>query len=72
MEGTNTKVELLALWCLAKFASILRIDTMNVYGDSMVIVNWAKKLGSLPVLLLELYTSMMVILDLQTICIISQ
>ena len=43
-HGTNTKVELLAFWCLVKKIIILDIDTLHIFGDSLVIVNWEKKI----------------------------
>ena len=38
-QGTKTKDELLSLWCLVKFTTTLGIDTIYIFGDSLVIVN---------------------------------
>ena len=46
-KGNNTKDELLALWFLVNFDSILGIDTLNIYGDSLVVVNWSKGIENL-------------------------
>ena len=37
---SNMKVELLALWCLCKIASILDVVILKVYGDSRVTIKW--------------------------------
>ena len=41
--GTNTKAELILLWCLLKFGSTLGIATLQVLGDSMIIVKGENK-----------------------------
>ena len=51
--GTNTIVELLALWCLVKFASMLGIDTLHSFGDFIVIINQEKKIWPLQVISLD-------------------
>ena len=41
-NGTNTRFEMLALWSLLYYARTLDIDTIQIVGDSKVIVDWAK------------------------------
>ena len=38
--GTNTRSELLALWSLLHFARSMGIDSLQIAGDSQVIVKW--------------------------------
>ena len=38
--GSNTRAELLTLWCLCRMAILFGIDTLNVYVYSIVIVKW--------------------------------
>lgn len=45
--ATNTKAELLGLWGVLKVAAICVIDSLKVYGDSMVIINWANRQAKL-------------------------
>ena len=40
--GSNTKAELLALWGLLYFAKIKEILPVTVFGDSEVIMDWAR------------------------------
>ena len=40
--GTNTKAELLSLWALLHSAQMMGIPLAHVFGDSIVIINWAK------------------------------
>ena len=44
---TNTRAELLSLWALLVVSKILGIPLQTIYGDSLVIINWANKLSSL-------------------------
>ena len=44
---TNTKAELVGLWALLHIAQMMGIPTLKVYGDSSVIINWAKGTASL-------------------------
>ena len=46
-KSTNTRVELLALWALLVVSKLLGIPLLTIYGDSLVIINWANKLSSL-------------------------
>ena len=41
-HGTNTKAELLSLWALLHTSHMMGIPLAQVYGDSQVIINWAK------------------------------
>ena len=41
-NGTNTRSEMLALWSLLYYARTLDIDTIQIAGDSKVIVEWFK------------------------------
>ena len=40
--GTNTKAKLLSLWALLHISHMMGIPLAHVYGDSQVIINWAK------------------------------
>ena len=52
-HGTNTKVKLFSLWCLVKFFSMMGIDTLHIFGDSLVMVNWEKQIWPLQVISLD-------------------
>ena len=39
-HGTNSRAELVALWGLLQFASLIGIDSMWVSGGSKVIMDW--------------------------------
>ena len=39
---TNTKAELVGLWALLHTTQMMGIPTLKVFGDSLVIINWAK------------------------------
>ena len=41
-HGNNTKAELLGLWGAMFFANKCGIDSLNIYGDSKIIIEWAK------------------------------
>ena len=40
--GTNTKAELLNLWALLLTSQMMGIPLAHVFGDSQVIINWAR------------------------------
>ena len=40
--GTNTKAELLSLWAILLSSQMMGIPLSHIYGDSQVIINWAK------------------------------
>ena len=43
-KSTNTRDELLALWALLAVSKLLGIPLQTIYGDSLVIINWAKRI----------------------------
>ena len=45
--GTNNKAELLAVWGVLFFAKEKDISSITIFGDSKVIVDWAKDVHSL-------------------------
>ena len=50
--GTNTRSELLALWSILHFARSLGIDSIQIAGDSRIIVDWFKGIFHLEAVLL--------------------
>ena len=40
-QGTNTKAELLSLWAILFTSHMMGIPMTQIYGDSLVIINWA-------------------------------
>ena len=46
--GSNTKAELLGLWALLHSSQMMGIPLTHIYGDSQVIINWAKGITTLP------------------------
>ena len=44
---TNTKAELIGLWALLHTTQMMGIPKLRIYGDSLVIINWAKGTTSL-------------------------
>ena len=46
-RSTNTRAELLALWALLFAAKDFGIPSLNIFGDSTVIINWVNNLASL-------------------------
>ena len=51
--GSNTKAELLSLFGLLHFASLIVISDISVYGDSKVLIDWLNGSTNLHVLLLK-------------------
>ena len=41
-QGTNTKAELLSLWAILLISQMMGIPLSQIYGDSLVIINWVK------------------------------
>ena len=41
-HGTNTKAELLSLWAVLLTSHMMGIPLSQIYGDSLVIINWVK------------------------------
>ena len=39
-SGTNTRGELLALWCILFFSFYKKVTRLEVVGDSKVIIDW--------------------------------
>ena len=39
---TNTKAELIGLWALLHIAQLMGIPSLNILGDSSIIINWEK------------------------------
>ena len=46
-RSTNTRAELLALWALLVVSKHLGIPLLTIFGDSLVIINWANRNASL-------------------------
>ena len=51
--STNTRVELIALWDLLIFVVAIGLPTLHVFGDSLVIINWANSVSGLSTLDME-------------------
>ena len=41
-QSSNTKAELIGLWGVLFLASKCGIDSLNIYEDSNIIIEWAK------------------------------
>jgi ribonuclease HI len=39
-SGTNTRVELLALWCILFFVFYKKVTRLQLVGDSKAIIDW--------------------------------
>jgi len=52
-QGTNTRAKLLGAWALLTLASWLSIQSIQVQGDSKVIIDWLKGKGRLQVVILD-------------------
>ena len=46
-RGTNTKDELLALWCLYKVSLTFGLYAINIFVDSLIIINWENTIWNL-------------------------
>ena len=46
-RSTNTRAKLLALWALLAVSKHLGIPLLTIFGDSLVIINWANRTASL-------------------------
>ena len=44
---SNTKAELVALWALLYVTLLMGIPKMNIFGDIVIIISWAKGINSL-------------------------
>jgi ribonuclease HI len=56
-SGTNTRGELLALWSVLFFAHFKQISSLQLVGDSKVIVDWFSSKHNLQVLTLQPWMS---------------
>ena len=63
--GTNTRAELLALWSLLHYAASLGIDSIQIAGDSRIIVEWFKGKLKLDVLHLTYWKERILLLQRQ-------
>ena len=52
-RSTNTRAELLALWALLYISKEICLPHIHIFGDSSVIINWAKDNSALSILNLE-------------------
>jgi ribonuclease HI len=52
-SGTNTKAELLALWCILFFAHYKKVTRLQLVGDSKVIIDWFTNANNLQVVYLQ-------------------
>jgi ribonuclease HI len=52
-SGTNTKGELLALWCILYFACFKKINRLQLVGDSKIIIDWFANDNNLQVISLQ-------------------
>ena len=52
-KGINTKVEMLILWGLLQFSSLIGILDICIFGDSKLIIEWINGNYNLQVLLLK-------------------
>ena len=53
-HNTNTRVELLALWASLHIAKDIGLPYLHIFGDSSVIINWAKEESTLAIVNLYL------------------
>jgi ribonuclease HI len=56
-RGTNTKGELLALWCILYFACIKKINRIQLVGDSKITIDWFTNVNDLQVISLQPWIS---------------
>jgi ribonuclease HI len=56
-NGTNTKGELLALWCILYFACYKKINRIQLVGDSKIIIDWFTNDNNLQVISLQPWMS---------------
>ena len=46
-QGSNTKAKLLGLWAVLHSSQMMGIPLARIFGDSQVIINWAKGISAL-------------------------
>ena len=51
--STNTREKLLAMWALMHWATALGLPSLQIFGDSSVIINWALGKAALSCLALD-------------------
>jgi ribonuclease HI len=51
--GTNTRGELLALWCILYFAYFKKVKRLQLVGDSKIIIDWFSHENNLHVVSLQ-------------------
>jgi ribonuclease HI len=51
--GTNNRAELLGIWTTLLLAKFLNLQTLVIFGDSKLVINWCNGKGSLCSLALE-------------------
>jgi hypothetical protein len=52
-RGTNTRGELLALWCILFFACYKKVTRLQLVGDSKIIIDWFSNENNLQVVSLQ-------------------
>ena len=45
--STNTRSELLALWSILRVCKLMGVPIKMIFGDSMVVISWVKRLSVL-------------------------
>jgi ribonuclease HI len=56
---THNRGELLGLWMVLFFANYRHLDSLNIFGDSKLIIDWANGRGNLRALVSEGWKSYM-------------
>jgi hypothetical protein len=51
--GTNTKGELLALWCILYFSCFKKVKRLQLVGDTKIIIDWFSHENNLQVVTLQ-------------------
>jgi ribonuclease HI len=62
--GTNTRAELLGAWATLYLASRLHIDTLQILGDSRIIIEWLNKRNDLQAISLSAWKDRIRLLQL--------
>ena len=47
--STNTRAELLALWSVLRVSFLMGLPIQMIFGDSMVVISWVKRLSALKI-----------------------
>jgi ribonuclease HI len=48
--GTNTRAELLGVWATLHLATRLNIEVLQIFGDSIIVIDWLNSRGKLQVI----------------------